>query len=252
MKPVAKLTKKYQVMVSDADFTNKLKMSAAFNYFQEIAGLHSDSLGIGFNTIQKNPGVAWVLTRMRVDIIKYPIWDQEVYVETWPQIPRKYEFERDFFIKDLDGNIMVRAISTWAIINIKTRSLEKTEAIAIEYPEIVTERAIDCKLTKPRASGGLEIAYKRVVGCSDIDMNGHLNNSKYIDFIMDCFTVEDVKSHFVKSIQVNYISEALPGDTIVLYKDNSMVNEGKLYIEGINEKDGSVIFKSIILFEELK
>ena len=252
MKPVAKLAKKYQVMVRDADFTKKLKMSAAFNYFQEIAALHADNLGIGFNTIQKDPGVAWVLTRMRVDVIKYPVWDQEIYAETWPQLPRKYEFDRDYFIKDLDGNIMVRAISTWAIINIKTRRLEKTEAIAIEYPEIVTERAIDCKLTKPRASGELEISYKRVIGCSDIDINGHLNNSKYIDFIMDCFTMEDVKNNFVKSIQVNYISEALPGDTIVLYKDNSMTDTGRLYIEGVNEKDDSIIFKCIILFDKLR
>ena len=68
-------------------------MSAAFNYFQEIAGLHSSNLGIGFNTIEKEKGVAWVLIRMRVDMIRYPVWDEEVILETWPQLPKSIDLK---------------------------------------------------------------------------------------------------------------------------------------------------------------
>jgi medium-chain acyl-[acyl-carrier-protein] hydrolase len=89
------LSKNYQILVNDADFLKKLKLSAAFNFFQETAALHTNSLGIGFNTIQENFGVAWLLIRMRVDIIRYPVWNEEITVDTWHQIPRKLEFDRD-------------------------------------------------------------------------------------------------------------------------------------------------------------
>ncbi len=63
------------------------------------------------------------------------------------------------------------------------------------------------------------MTYDRTVGYSDVDVNEHLNNSRYVDFIMDCFTLEEHKKHSIKSIEVNYSNEALPGDTITLYKE---------------------------------
>lgn len=244
MDPVSKYTKEYQVLVNDVDFTKKLKLSAAFNYFQEIAGLHADNLGIDFNTIEEEHGVAWVLIRMRVDMLRYPIWDEEIILETWPQIPKRFQFERDYYIKDIQGNIIAKAISMWVIVDVETREIKRSETIAIDYPKIIKERAIDCTLGKIRPSGQPKIAYRRVIGCSDIDMNGHLNNSKYIDFIMDCFTMEDLKNHSAKSIQICYMNESLPGDTITLYKYTGITDEGIIFIEGVNEKTNSKIFAS--------
>lgn len=83
-----------------------------------------------------------------------------------------------------------------------------------------------------------------------MDLNEHLNNSKYIDYIADCFPIESYKKYSVKTIEVNYISEALPGDTLVLYRDISALNSNVVYIEGINEKDNKTVFKSQVIIEE--
>ena len=115
MKPVSKFSKHYRITISDVDFMKKLKVSAAFNYFQEIAGLHAENLGIGFKTLEQKYGVFWVLTRMRVDFLRYPIWDEEIIVETWPQTPRKYSCTRDYLMKDCNGNIISRAVSQWVM-----------------------------------------------------------------------------------------------------------------------------------------
>lgn len=242
MGPIAKLSNRYRIMVSDVDFTKKLKLSAAFNYFQEIAGLHAENLGIGFNTIEQEYGSVWVLTRMRVDITKYPVWDEEVIIETWPLTPGKYEFERDYLVKDSEGEIIARAASLWVILDVKTRKLKRATDIAAYFPETIGERAINCPLGKIKPIGEPEVVYKRVIGCSDIDINGHLNNSKYIDFIMDCFTMEQLKKYQANSIQVNYLNEAFPGDTIALYKYAGASETNRVYVEGINEKNGSTVF----------
>lgn len=71
----------------------------------------------------------------------------------------------------------------------------------------------------------------------DIDINKHLNNTKYLDFIMDSFSLEEHRKLKVKSIEISYSNEALLGDTIAIYKDVSEINSNILYMEGINERD---------------
>jgi acyl-ACP thioesterase len=244
MEPVAVYKNHYSIGLSDVDFMKKLKLSTLFGYFQDIASLAVENLGIGIDTLDQKFSVAWVLMRIRVDITRNPSWNEEITVETWPQQPKKLEFERDFLVRDAGGNIIIRAVSTWIIFDIQTRELRKSELIAVNYPPFSKERAIDCKLGKLKPFGQLDVAYKKVIGYSDVDLNGHLNNSRYIDFIMDCFPVENHKKYSVKSIEVNYINEAMPGETLVLYRDISAIDSNKIYIEGVNDNGDKTAFKT--------
>ncbi len=231
----------------DVDFTKKLKLSTLFSYFQDIASLASENLGFGITTLEKKFGVAWILTRIRVDILRSPDWDEEITIETWPLEPSKVEFDRDYFVKDKDGNTIIKAVSKWVIMDLKERKLKRTEFIGIHYPEKITERAIAGKLGKLKDFGKLEKAYDKVIGYSDIDFNGHLNNSKYVDYIMDCFPIHEHVNHTIKSIDLNFNHEALPGDTITLSKDTSAFHENLIYIEGKSQTDNRVVFKSQIV-----
>lgn len=244
MEPVTVFKKNYHVDLRDVDFAKQLKLSTLFGYFQDIASLASINLGFGIHTLEKKYGVAWILMRIRVDIIRHPVLGEEITIETWPLEPKKLEFGRDYIVKDQDGNIIIRAISTWVIMDMKARKLKRAETIGITYPEIITERAIDSELGKLKHTGALEPAYKKVIGYSDIDFNGHLNNSRYVDYIMDCFNLEEHKEYSVKSIEVHFMNEALPGDTIVLSKDTSAMESNHVYIEGVSEKDKHIVFKA--------
>ncbi|RDW17059.1 acyl-ACP thioesterase [Oceanobacillus arenosus] len=244
MEPVSLFQKKYHVDPSNVDFTKSMKLSHLFSSFQDIASLASENQGFGIASLDREFGVSWILVKIRVDIIRYPQMDEEITMETWAQEPGKLEFERDFIVRDGQGEIIVNAVSTWVIMDTKERKLRRTDVISYHTPTAIEERAIDCKLGKLKHYGDLELAYKRVIGYSDIDFNGHLNNSKYVDFIMDCFSLEAHKERGVQSIEVNFKNEALPGDCIVMYKDTTASNENKIYIEGVNEKDKKVVFKS--------
>ncbi|WP_010250544.1 acyl-[acyl-carrier-protein] thioesterase [Acetivibrio cellulolyticus] len=236
--------KKYHIELSNVDFTKALKLSALFNCFQDIASEAVESLGIGINTLEQEFGVAWILIRIRVDIVRTPVWNEDIWIETWHQESKKLEFERDFIVRDSNGSIIASAVSTWVIVDIKTREIRKTELIAFNNFQNIKERAIDCKLGKVKPFGQKEVVYKKVIGYSDIDFNGHINNSRYIDYIMDCFSVDNHMKYCVKTMEINYVNEALYGDSIILNKDISALNSNMLYIEGISEKNGKIIFKS--------
>jgi medium-chain acyl-[acyl-carrier-protein] hydrolase len=244
MEALSVYKKNYRVELSDIDFTKKLKLSALFEYFQDIASQHADNIGYGFDALMEKYGASWMLVRIRVDVIRNPEWNEEIFIETWPLEPGRVEFERDFIVRDSLGNVIIRAVSSWVVVDMKTREIKRSSLIDIERPPVKEERAIDCKLGRLKSSGKLEVAYKKTVGYSDVDLNEHLNNSKYVDFIMDCFSLEDHKQHSVKTVEISYVNEILPGETLILYKDVSSLDSNSIYIEGVKETDGKPVFKS--------
>ena len=250
MKSVPLYSKNYKVEVGNIDFTGKMKLSSLFLCCQDCAGEHAKTMGMG-NDILKSHKALWVLARVRVDILKYPLWKDEIFVETWIHKYNRLEFMRDFLIKDIKGEILAKATSKWAIIDKDTRKLRKIRDIYNGDIPTVDKRAIHCKLGKLKPNGKLEKSYERVVRYSDIDLNEHLNNSKYVDFIMDSFTVEEHKKYLVSSIEINFSSESFPSDTIVFYKDNSLLDSNQVYIEGFNKTKGEVSFRSRIFREKI-
>lgn len=247
MQSVSMIYKKnYHVGLRDVDFTKKLKLSTLFTYFQEIASLAAEQLGYGIDTLRENFGAAWVLTRIRVEIQRIPLLDEEITIETWPLKPGKIELQREFYVRNKNSDIIIKATSKWVIIDIKERKLKRSESAGIRYPEEITERAVDEKLKRLNHYGNPEEVYTKVIGYSDIDFNGHLNNSKYVDYMMDCFPVEEHRTHTVHSIDIQFNHEALPGDSLTLYKDLTRVDESLIYIEGKRKTDNQDIFKSEI------
>ncbi|MBP1969800.1 acyl-ACP thioesterase [Virgibacillus natechei] len=243
--------KNYHIDLRDVDFKKKLKLSTLFSYFQEVASLSSANLGAGIDDLAKNYGVAWILMRIRVEIGRMPAWDEEISIETWPQEPGKLEFERDFIVHDQEGAPIIRAVSVWVIMDLEERKLKRASHISLEYPSIMEERAIDYKLKKLKSLESMQTAYHKVIGYSDIDFNGHLNNSKYVDYMLDCFPLEDHQTHETKAIEVNFNHEALPGETIILKNGISDTNAGLVHIEGINENNQKVVFKAQVEIREI-
>jgi medium-chain acyl-[acyl-carrier-protein] hydrolase len=135
-------------------------------------------------------------------------------------------------------------------MDLKRRRLKRSEAINLEYPELITEKAIDVDLGKLKASENLETVYHKTIGYSDIDFNGHLNNSRYVDFIMDCFPLKEHQNYYTSSIEVNYLNEALPGDTLILRKDVSQLEDNLVYVEGIRAEDDKTVFRSQVRIEK--
>jgi len=236
--------KRYHIDLRDVDFRKELKLSTLFSFFQDAASAACDELGIGIDRLVGEFNVAWVLIRMRVEIVRMPRWNEDITVETWPQEPKTLEFERDFTVRDQDGNVIIRALSTWIIYDVTTKRIRKSSLIAIDYPPIIEERALNNQLKKLTSHGTLEPAYQKVIGYSDIDLNGHLNNSKYIDYIMDCFPYENHQVYTVESIEVNFIKEALPGDTLTLLKDLTDIDDLTIYIEGVETVSQATAFKA--------
>jgi acyl-ACP thioesterase len=236
------------------DIAKSLRVSAAFNCFQDIAGLHADNLGAGIDHLKEAHDVAWIIMRMRLEVSRAAHLEEPLIVESWPQ-PPKVRYDRDYLIKaEKDGEVLARAVSTWVLMNLTTHEITKGKIFDYAYDIAASERALDCRLRQLKAPGPLARVGGHPVTYSDIDYNLHVNNARYIDFIMDCYPLEFHKEYEVGAIEVNYINEIRPDETLVVSKAAYPDAAGGPadYVELSSEGDGRTAIKAAIEFRKRK
>ena len=89
-------------------------------FLEDIAGLHSATVGLGLNEINET-GCAWVVLNWQMKIIRRPAYNDELTVYTWSTSADKLFAERDFRITDKNGETIVIATSRWLYMDINRR-----------------------------------------------------------------------------------------------------------------------------------
>jgi acyl-ACP thioesterase len=239
MEPVPIYESNYTIPNRDVDFMKRLKLGALFGYIQDISSLHSENIGTGVAHLANDLGVAWVLMRMRVDILRAPMLYEEIKLSTWPQPTGKALYDRDFTIAAADGEIIVRGSSVWILMDLEKRELVKGNILKYADVEFPTTRALTEKLGRIHMPKGARRVFDHEVHYSDIDYNGHMNNTKYVDIVMDGVGVDVLRDYEPASIEVNYSNEIHPGEILTLYKDDSaLVSDGIIYAEARGDIGG--------------
>lgn len=204
---------KSKLRASDFDKYGKILPSAILDLFQTVAGQHASEMGIGFSDMFKR-GYFWVLVRVKFQILKMPRMYEDVSVKTWPLAPGRVSFERDYSIKNEAGEVLVLGTSEWAFIGTENRRLVPVRDI---YPNIeyVTERSFTDKLLKVKPFEPDNEGYEIHTGFSDIDLNGHVNNTKYANFVLDA--IDPSNNDDIDVIQIDYKKELLEGANIKVH-----------------------------------
>lgn len=219
--------KTYQITTNMLDCHDCLKMSTLLDVAQEVAGDHAEELGCGFETMIKQD-LIWVIVRNYVEIIKKPINFKEIEVVTYPLKPRFVEFNRETEFYH-DGELFAVSRSTWMVINIKDFS--------VKAPDFFKDFDDDLGYFKRRIrklpvieKSQLQKVKEADVLYSMLDHNGHMNNTKYVDFYLDIFRPE----FSVKTLQIEYIKQSFLDDKLSLYIKE---NEGKRYLSGYKDDE---------------
>lgn len=238
----AELSRDYYLRASDFDVNSKILPKAVLEIFQDIAGAHAEEIGVGFkNLIEKD--LIWVIVKSKFVIEKQPQKYTNVSVKTWPLEPKSYFFRREYIVSDQSGTVLIRGTSDWMIVNSTTRTLTLANDVYPEGQEYNTELALDEKLKKIRDFKGDTQEYSVTPAFCDIDLNGHVNNTKYADFVLNAIAPEDKE---IKSFQIDYLKEVLKGEPLKIltgFEDNKAISRG------VNEQ-GDKMFNCEIVFND--
>ena len=201
----------YDINTYHVDFMQQLSPVSLFCFLQESAWRHANTKGFGLENLSER-NEFWVLAKMRVLINKLPNWTEKIRLETWSKDPELLTAFRDFEFFDANNQTIISATSSWHILSTTTHRPMKLTHFADDFPS-VDRQAIAEKPQKIQlpASDGKKSAVFTILP-SDIDMNLHVNNTKYIQWAMDCIPPEFQKQHQLYEISANFLSESRIGE----------------------------------------
>ena len=223
------LTEGKNLSYNELDFKGLWKPENIFLTMQDVAGKHAEKLGVGYEKLKKM-GITWVLIRTTLKMEKYPDAYTPVKVITWPEPEKRMLFPRFFMFQDEKGNLLGTASTLWALMDINSRTLvaPASKGIAVQTP--VTP---PLKLELPGKVKLPEGEITESTICpkySDLDINNHVNNSRYIDWFTDQIPLEIHQKGILSEISVGYSKEIRSGESVKLefsQNDNQFRMAGK-------------------------
>lgn len=196
----------------DGDKTGLVQPYMLLTYMAEVSSLHSDSLDLGLKNLRKN-NYGWMLNRWKVKILKYPKVLDKIYVETWPSSFYKFYANREFVIYDEDKNPICLASTIWVFLDItKKRLLRIPQEFYDTYgiiEEKLNEDFYDFKKDFT-TRGNLDFRVRR----SDIDYNNHVNNTKYLNWMIEAMPENIYDGYRVSELDIQYKREIKLGNMV--------------------------------------
>ncbi len=189
------------------DFQFQVTMAALSDILLTTAGYNADDNGFGIRTLQEL-NCTWVLSRLTIEMTRFPMQYEKIHVETWIEEVGRSNTTRNFCIRDEKNEIIGNACSIWAMLDMKTRrakdlqTLEGIHEFASNNVGLI-EKPIKLGSVEGEEYDGFKVKY------SDIDINGHVNSIRYIQWISDCFTLDCYRKCNVKRFEINYVNEIL-------------------------------------------
>lgn len=235
---------KMTVKSSETDFQQQLKLSNLFLWLQDAASDHAASLGFGYDDLMQQE-LAWVLSRIKARFFDFPRMGESVTLETWPKgIQQKVFFMRDYRLTGEDGRLLTAATSAYLVINTLNRRMALPNALDVQVPDNGGMSAIDEPLERIMPVEKLRECNTVHTGYSMVDIMGHVNNARYIDWVSDCFSIEEYQSRHCGWLQINFLNEVKPGETVRLLRGEHLDKQNVVYIAGANQTTGARAFEA--------
>ena len=210
-------TSSYPILTSNCDLAGAWRPSAILEACQEAAGVHSHQLGVGRLQLIHDR-IVWVLIRGEVEMDRYPRIGETVEIETFHRPTRHWFFPRYFRIRSQEtGEELGRCGSMWMLLNLDTRRSVPPGSVSSRMPDNSDmEPTLDHLpiQVQPLAADPEIIPYVPVY--SDLDVNGHVNNARYMDLCCNTLGIHCMESMQLKHFAINYHAEIRPDQNISL------------------------------------
>lgn len=230
-----------RVMPSMCDENSRMSIPAMLDMFQDMAGIHAESVGIGALALEER-GLFWVVSKMRLVVNSRPYVQEVLESTTWIQPAERVSCERDWEIKR-GGKQLAYVRSLWAAIR---RDNFRPGHMNDFYPD--ADFTMDLPDEVPfarigRMFEGVGTFGEYTIRSVDIDRGGHMNNVNYVRALLGCFTCAQLEEMDIKELDMQFIQQCYEGDTIRFVKRSS--ENAIMEVAALNE-EGSVCFAAAI------
>jgi medium-chain acyl-[acyl-carrier-protein] hydrolase len=217
-----KLTADYAAM------NGYLRPSAMFALLQDAAFEDITRRGAGAGFTEPR-GLIWMVVHMRAEVVCLPRYLDDVSVVTWPGSGKHGMYIRYYEILDKRRNPVISASGTWVLADAVKRRLAGDVDIGIQGVVTGREAEPPSRLRMPEVDKSAVLTARY----SQADVNGHMNNARYLDLAEDLMPAEYLMSHTLRSAQADYLAEILPGEKLTVRFGE---RDGAWWFQGDTEK----------------
>ncbi|MDQ1355461.1 MAG: hypothetical protein QG657_5771 [Acidobacteriota bacterium] len=205
----------YLVSSYEVDARGFMPLPSLGKFMQETAYNHANHLDFGYDQL-KEQGLFWVLSRLVISINQYPRWGDNIRVRTWPSGVEGLFAYREFKVLDGQGNSIGGAGSAWLILDSEKHRPQRPALLKERNGLFPTERALDRRpakipaLTDPTEGMFFPVRY------SDLDLYDHVNNAKYMQWVLDSYPEELLRRNEIALFEINFLAETKMGDEVAI------------------------------------
>ncbi|MES2964296.1 MAG: acyl-ACP thioesterase domain-containing protein [Bdellovibrionota bacterium] len=240
-------SKHYEINSFLVNTQKRLGLYSLLNILQDASWTHAMTLGHGHDASLARK-TFWVLTRQHLVMKRWPAWGENLEIETWIRPMTGAIATRDFTLS-IGGERIGEATTGWILLDADSRRPIKDGAASIEF-EARVEGVLTLETPKILPIENATAMAKFQVRNSDIDMNDHVNNTKYAQWILDAMPIEWHRRYRLEDYQINFLTEAKLGDAVEVQfaalEGDETSDRTKLLFQGLRESDRKPIFTALL------
>jgi len=234
----------HQVSWDDTNPAGTLNLTGLNIMLQRAAVDHAEYLGFGYQHMSQL-NLSWFLIRMNIEIFRLPGWRENVILTTWPRELTTLSAFRDYtLVNEKTGEPLCNVSSEWLLIDLTSRRPQKMEDHPFLETFITHKEALSRKPLKINRNLHFVDLFRRKPLYSSLDMNGHTNARKYIDWLDDAIFEIHGKNP-ISFMQIGYFHECKYQEELVI----QVGEEDNTVFRGLKAKYNQVAFQAKVEFK---
>jgi acyl-ACP thioesterase len=243
---------RFRVRAYETDTHGRLQAPILCKLLQEAATAHAGLLGVAVETLI-DKGVAWVLSHLRLKVQRWPGPDVEIVIKTWPEAANRLFTERRFEVLDPAGEVLASASTLWLVLDLERRRPIRLPAVVLEA---LSKHELGSRPMKPQRLDPPDPADRELVFTvrrSDLDLADHVNNTSYVEWVVEAVPDEVWVSQKLAELHIDYLSECHHGQTVVSVSQTMECTDGnEVRHQLVRQEDGEAVARARTVWRSVR
>lgn len=206
---------KKKVQYQESDYCGKYSIPSLIATLSDLATQNAIEIGIWKEELENKYG--WILLKQTIKMERAITMGEEIYLSTRAGKSSKIQFTRQYDIFDINKKEIGGVYSVWALIDLSLRSLARPDKTGMEIPTIEQFPHYIEEYTKINQEIAVEPVMTRTVLYSDLDVNQHMTNHRYIEWALDVLEYTEFKDNYISELTMQYRQELSPNTKVNLH-----------------------------------
>lgn len=210
------LTKTWFLTAGETDAHSLMPITLVATRAIEVATEHANALGIGYSALAES-SLGWVLARLSIEMVRYPGINETYSMSTWIEGYNRFFSDRCYEMDDAEGRPLAYIRSMWVAIDMKTRTMADIGKFERERFPVVDRRCPveKCRVELIKRGADVDTASYAFKYC-DIDFNRHVNTIRYLDLVLNRYSLDFFDRNSVGRLDVSFEHECYYGEEVKL------------------------------------